>query len=221
MWEAWECQDQRLRFDLARRALEVFPDCAEAGSVPAGRLPAEQPYAGVVARARIGLVWSLAGVGEVDEAVSVCEELLSEDPDDELGVRYVMTQVLLGAGRPAEVLEVVERYPSDGSAAWLYTHALAAYGSGGATLRARTAVDRALAANAYVPGFLLGEREPPPRFPEFTSAGDLYEGAAYFLEYKRFWEEQPGAIDFLRAAVHSGGRSESSAGEACSGRDPA
>jgi hypothetical protein len=141
--------------------------------------------------------------------VTECERLLADDQEDELGVRYVLAQVLLGAGRAADLEGLFGRYTGDESAAWLYTRALMVFSTTGATAEAVAALDQARNANPHVPAFLLGERELPPRFPEFTSSGDLYEGAAYALEFKSHWESVPGALAFLRRYVAgSGGRVE-------------
>jgi tetratricopeptide (TPR) repeat protein len=217
---------------LARRALEVRPDCSEAYLVladaaadPARALElydrarelAEQdlepeeadpedmdtPAWDYALRAREGMAQALHALGRLEEAVVHLREVLRLDPDDLLGARDRLACTLLEIGRDEEVKDLLAGSPDEGTTGWAYTRALLAFRREGDSPAARQALREALRVNSLVPGALL------PRVklssPEsFVFEDEEIEAAAYVEVAAAVWRRTPGALPWL--AEHLGAR---------------
>jgi hypothetical protein len=93
-------------------------------------------------------------------------------------------------------------------AAWTWTAALAAFRQTGDGEESRKLLAEALASNAHVPAYLLGERRLPKRLPPFISPGKADEAVHYVAEFQAGWARTPGAIDWLRARAPLSPRGE-------------
>ncbi|MGE3822132.1 MAG: tetratricopeptide repeat protein, partial [Isosphaeraceae bacterium] len=137
---------------LARRALEIWPDCADAYVLLAehARSPKEAlDYyeKGVEAGARdigeaafrkaVGYFWSMlpsrpymrARLGQAQvlwilgrraEALAHYKELLTLNPNDNQGVRYLLAAALLETGHDDDLASLLMRYEEDAAACWAY-----------------------------------------------------------------------------------------------------
>ncbi len=94
------------------------------------------------------------------------------NPGDNQGVRYLLIACLLDLGADAEVKRLLARYGGDVAAVWPYARALLTFRAGGADERARASLDKALAANAFVPDYLLGRKRLPEAMPPYIGIGD-------------------------------------------------
>ncbi len=156
MYEAWSTSGRR-RVQLAREALALSPDCAdayvllaeetarkpqeardlyqkgvEAGERAIGAETFEESvghFWGIVEtrpymRAREGLASVLWHMGEHQAAIEHLTEMLRLNPGDNQGLRYTLMQWLVETGANEQVSQLLEQYPDDGAAAWVYTQAL-------------------------------------------------------------------------------------------------
>jgi tetratricopeptide (TPR) repeat protein len=223
----------RRRIELARKALEVSPDCADAyvllaeetGDEKQARPLYEQ---GVAAAERVigpelfaseaGQFWSnlrtrpylralegLADVcwylGERQESIEHLQELLRLDAEDYLSARHRLAARLLTVGDDASVQALLERFPEDDSASWLYSRALLLFrrhGDGDESLRA---LAEALEANSFVPLYLLGLEKLPRRLPEIIEAGEQSEAVEYVVQATFAWANAPGSLEWLATLV--------------------
>jgi len=220
----------RRRIQLARKAIEICPDCADAYVIlaenaadveEARRLYEEGVAAGERAlgtktfeedaghfwgitrtrpymRARLGLAQTLEGAGELDGAIGHYRELLRLNPNDNQGVRDLLTALLLRLKRHEELQSLFERYPEEHRAEPLYARALHAFQRAGDSSEARQALDDALAMNSLVPPYLIGERDFPPDLPESYSLGSEDEAVWCAHMLLEAWESTPGALDWLK-----------------------
>lgn len=150
-------------------------------------------------RARQGLALCLWELGERREAIEHYTQMLSLNPGDNQGIRYLLAPALLEEGHEQALKELFETYEDDAGATWVYTRALWKFGSEGATERAKAALEEAVETNPYVPEYLLGERGIPRSLPDFVGMGDESEAAVYFAEALPSWLKTPGAIEWLRS----------------------
>ncbi len=231
VYQAFETESHRKRVQLAKKALKVSPDCAdayvllaeetaagpeearefyergvEAGERALGKEAIEEDagyFWGILEtrpymRARQGLALSLWELGERRQAVDHYWEMLRLNPNDNQGIRYLLATALLEEGEYEPLGELLARYEDDAAATWLYTRALWVFRKEGATEEANAALREAVGFNAFVPEYLLGERNLPGALPRFVGFGDESEAAVYFAEALPGWLKTPGAIDWLR-----------------------
>jgi tetratricopeptide (TPR) repeat protein len=170
---------------LARRALEIRPDCREAYLVLADAEPdparalalydrarglveqelglttdelepeMEDPEVDDALRALEGMAQALCALGRPEEAAVHLRQVLRLDPDDLLGAWTRLASTLFVLGRDEEVKDLLADSPDEGSTAWTYTQALLAFRQEGDSPAARQALGDALHRNALVPGLIL------------------------------------------------------------------
>jgi tetratricopeptide (TPR) repeat protein len=214
---------------LARRALEIWPDCALAyvalgeavqdseaalgffrQAVAAGRraLGTEALEAsGEIPEAAMGYLTALHALadtlhqaGRSEEAVEPLRELLRLDPLDPGKARYLLVDCLLHLRRHQDLQELLWRY-RDASAFWNWPKVLLTFRLHGDSAASRDLLKAALQANRFVPQALA---EPlPGRFPSGLSrlirTGSEEEAYAYAAEGRAAWEATPGALEWLAA----------------------
>lgn len=231
--EAYEQRDPRRREALARKAIEVCADCADAYSllaedarsvqeaveqyeeaVAAGRRAiGEKTFRRLVGqfwghletrpymRARYGLAHALWEAGRHEDAVAHYADMLRLNPNDNQGIRYVLSDCLLALERHEEVERLLDEYPQDDSAGWAYTRALLEFRKGGDSAAARDALAVAAETNAYVPEYLTGNRAVPEDTPEYVEHGAEDEAINYVASQLRHWRNTPGAVSWLRKTL--------------------
>jgi tetratricopeptide (TPR) repeat protein len=235
MYQAWSARSTRQRGELARQALAISPDCADAyvllaeesargveealslyeQGVKAGEralgpkafredvgyfwgLLETRPYM----RARAGLAACLWRLGRRSEAIEHYTDMLRLNPNDNQGIRYLLTDCLLLEGDDKALGELLAQYEGDWSANWSYTTALWTFRQQGASPQADEALRKALDQNRYVPPYLLGRKRLPSRQPEYIGIGDEREAVSYAADAVEAWRKTPGALEWL--ARHAG-----------------
>jgi tetratricopeptide (TPR) repeat protein len=223
---AWEARGRRAVL-LARQALELWPDCADAYNILARRAPDPESAGELYERALA------AGVRAMEpgtfDAAGHFWGLLETRPY--MRAREGLAESLVERGRPAEAAEhfqeLLRLNPGDnqgvrytlvnllislsrdaealelidryreGSALMEFPRALLCFRREGDSLEARRALKRALKANRFVPGMLLRDRGLP--FSDGTySFGSEEEADLYFDLARETWAGTPGALDWLR-----------------------
>jgi len=150
-------------------------------------------------RARLGLAVALWRRGVRDEAIDHLREMLRLNPNDNQGVRYILSAYLIEADRDQDLATLLAAYPEDGMAGWAWTTALAAFRRGGDGEESRKLIAEAYARNHHVPSYLLGERRLPKQLPPYISPGDEDEAIEYVSACREGWRRTPSALDWLRA----------------------
>ncbi len=230
IYDAWEEPARRKRIALAKKALKLSPDCADAYVIlaedeaerleEAERLYAEGVKAGERAlgrekfksgkghfwglvetrpymRARSRLAMTLWDLGRRAEAIDHMWAMLALDPEDHLGLRYLLISWLLLEGRDQEIKKLARKFGVEPTATWLYPLALWTFRQEGASTRANRRLVQAFKANPYVAAFMLGAKKPPKRLPESYTLGSEAEAVEYLLDGGEAWVQTPGAGDWL------------------------
>jgi hypothetical protein len=151
------------------------------------------------------------------EAIGLLREILTLNPGDNQGVRYDLLTLLLGHDRLEDAFSLLEEYPEDDSAYWLYTGALAHFmaalgetgfevppedqmveGSLGDVFRDLPAeftpvnrmLDQAIAANPFVSRFVIAGSEVIDRleWPPHYACGSPDEAFLYAARTIQLWE---------------------------------
>ncbi|MBN1772046.1 MAG: hypothetical protein JXB32_12330 [Deltaproteobacteria bacterium] len=229
IYDAWEAPTRKKAVALARQALEICPDCADAynllgeesardpteacklfrkGLQAAERALGPRPFAEDVGhfwglletrpymRARANLAQVLWALDARDEAIAHLQEMLVLNPNDNQGNRYLLAAWLLDAGRTEDLRALLAQYEDDGFAGWEYTTALLAFRDQGDTDESRQRLVRALRSNPHVPAYLTGRKKVGP-LPDGYSPGQDSEARVMARDYRRGWQETPGALDWL------------------------
>ena len=230
MAKARESTDRSERVALAREALEISEECAEA-YVILGDQDAESPeqamelYAkGVEYGARflgaegfaetVGHFWSVVEtrpymrakegladclwvLGQGSEALDNYRELLRLNPDDDQGIRFKLLGCLMREGDIDHAASHLARYREDSSAMWLYTQALVRFIQAGDSQQSRESMIAALAHNRHVKPYLLRQRKLRHRTSDMMSPGERREAVYYVSEWRDYWTDVPGALDWL------------------------
>jgi tetratricopeptide (TPR) repeat protein len=152
-------------------------------------------------RARLGLARALWQVQKTGEAITHFREMLRLNPGDNQGVRYLLLDLLMHLERDADVGALLEQYADDAMALWLYSRALHAFRTAGASERANALLREALKENPHVPAYLTGEKRIPTRRPPTMGFGDEAEAIAYAADHLPHWRCTAGALDWLKTQM--------------------
>jgi hypothetical protein len=155
-------------------------------------------------RARWGYAMVLDMLGWKKAALDEFQALLALNPHDNQGNRHQIARLLLGFDRDSEVEALLDQYPDESSAEFLYTRALLEFRKAGASQAASDALRAALEENVHVPAYLSGVKPVPAKLPGMIQWGGESEAAEYAFGYQRFWRRTRGALDWLKEAAGSG-----------------
>jgi len=148
-------------------------------------------------RARLGLAQALWYLDERQEAIEHLQAMLTLNPGDNQGVRYLLANWLTATGDDVALGELLAQYPDEWSAPWAYTRALQTFRVKGAGKAAEAALKQALEVNPFVPLYLLGIDRLPKHLPEYYSPGERNEAVVYMMEGADGWLETRGALEWL------------------------
>ena len=230
MYAAWDEPSKKKRIILARRALEISGDCADAyvllAEEAAGSISEAKDFfdlgvqAGTRAlgpqyfqenrghfwgiletrpymRARAGLAECLWILGRREEAIAHFQDMIRLNPNDNQGLRFSLLNHLIEEGRDRDAKELIDCYPNDPTAAWLYSKALLKFKREGSNTKTENRLKKAIDANPFVPLFLLGMRKMPHRLPDMIGMGDENEAVEYVAGSISIWMKTPGALEWL------------------------
>lgn len=232
VYQALEVEGTR-RTRLARNALEVSPDCADAYVIlaeeaddleEAMRLYEQGVRAGERAlgpewfgnevgnfwgpletrpymRARQGLVETLWEFEDTERAIEHAQDMLRLNPNDNQGMRYMLVELLLEAGRDDEVEKLLDEYDEEEGTEWAYTRALLTFRRHGRGTRADRALKRAFDVNHLVPVHLLSVariiNEEDDELNDLERFGDSATAASYLADSAKNWVQTPGALEWF------------------------
>ena len=153
-------------------------------------------------RARAGLAATLYAHGEIDVAMSHYQDMLTLNPNDNQGIRYVLARCLMRKGDTDALKKLLKQYDEDGSALWLYTKALLAFRENEPSdKRGEELVKKAWKANSHIPAILVGTKKAKPSPNGYVTMGGEDEAAHYAEEWGFDWLTTPGAVDWLTRIV--------------------
>ena len=149
-------------------------------------------------RSMAGLAETYKSLGEPGMATALYQEMLTLNPNDNQGARYLLAALLLGCGDDKALKTLLTAYRTDGSPHWLYTKALVAFRASGANDRRAIALARtALMGNRHVPRILSNASQLEFRADGYVTVGQSSEASYYVVEFGGSWHGTPGAVDWL------------------------
>lgn len=152
-------------------------------------------------RARYGLASALWQQGDTDarkEAVSHVQDMLRLNPNDNLGLRHILSAWLIVQGLDEDAGALLEQYPDDFCAAWPYMRALLSFRKEGASRKNRTLLKKARRENPYMLEYLSSPFRIPDALPNSYSPGSEEEAIYCLNNHLAAWEITPGALAWAR-----------------------
>lgn len=146
-------------------------------------------------RARACLASCLWDVGYYDKAISHYQEMLELNPNDNQGLRYILSTHYLDLEMINELKALLASYPDDSRPFFLYTIAFLAFRDKSSS--ADDAAREAISGNRYIPAFLKGRTKLYENNMGYTTAGGCDEAIEYVNNNLLAWIRTPGAIDWL------------------------
>lgn len=152
-----------------------------------------------------GLALAQYEKGNVEEAVTLLQELLALNSNDNQGVRAVAIEALFRLGRLEEALKITERYSDDAMPETLYGRALVLFKLGHRR-EATIALKEAVRYLRLVRRELLKKSHRLPKSDKHSmvTLGGADEAYYYWERWGRFWGEESKAIEWLRGIVRPG-----------------
>ena len=154
-------------------------------------------------RARYGLAQTLWAIGQQDQAIQECHELLELNPDDYLEFRYLLGGFYGQTGQYDRWQQLLDRYTDD-SVDWWFSQALLAFYLHGDASESRQVLQRAHSINPLVAAYLLGDRSMPDDQCELEAWMQDTAAFAYADESSSFWRSAPGALAWMRRTLRIG-----------------
>lgn len=140
--------------------------------------------------------------GLIGEALSVFQNLLYLNPNDNQGVRLLLIQCSFSQRRPTDVLRLCEQYNDDANPDLLYGRVLALHQLG----RRKEAAESLRQAIRYLP--LVAEeltkkthRAPKGSHPGYVTMGGADQAFYYCRDAGKFWARTPGALALIRKVL--------------------
>jgi len=149
-------------------------------------------------RARQGLADCLVLAGREEDAITEYRELLRLNPGDNQGIRYMLLPLLIHNNLDEGGAELINTYPDDETASWLFSKALLEFRAAGDSPKSKDALLAALLINPYVPAYLTGKKSIPDELPQYLGYGDEEEAIHYAVDNYQNWWGTPGAIQWLK-----------------------
>ena len=153
-------------------------------------------------RARDGLAQCLWAAGERAAAIGHYREMLRLNPNDNQGLRHVLTSWLLATGDHRALEELLAAYDGDVFAEWAYAKTLLAVRKGDESDACAT-LAAAWKRNPHVPALLTGATPIPEHQDDHYTLGSPDEAVIYVLQNRENWTATPGALQWLAETVQT------------------
>ncbi len=142
----------------------------------------------------------LTSLGRYGEAITVMEEMIDLNPNDNQGVRDSLLGLYLGEGDVLEARSLLNRYPDDDLAVFAWGRAIERFLSGDIKA-AKKALADAFHSNPHVFAVLAGIEEMPDDYAGSYSPGDIHEAWHCISELGPVWDKQPYVIQWVASEL--------------------
>ena len=145
---------------------------------------------------------ALWAAGERAAAIGHYRDMLRLNPNDNQGLRHVLTSWLLATGDHGALEELLAAYDDDVFAEWAYAKTLLALRKGDEADE-RTALAAAWKRNPHVPALLTGAMPIPEHQDDHYTLGSPDEAVIYVLQNRENWTATRGALQWLAETVQT------------------
>lgn len=187
------------------KAIKLYEKAIEAGEQTLGKkffksekghfwgLLETRPYM----RAKAGLADCFYAKNEVDKAIEIYEEMLELNPNDNQGVRYLLSSMLLGKEDLTKYERFLKNSEEEDCAVWNFNNALYHFKKYRANAKTEKTLVKAHKRNGFVIDYLLGIKELPDQPPQYIGRGDENEAIAYVFDTWKIWRDTENAFNWL------------------------
>jgi len=148
-------------------------------------------------RAKAGLADCLYTKKEVDKAIEIYEEMLELNPNDNQGIRYLLSTLLLSKNDFTKFQSFIENNEEEDCAVWNYNNALYQFKKSGQSANSDKELLKAYTSNEYVIDYMLGIKKMPKEQPQYIGRGDESEAISYVYDAWIVWDKTEEAFDWL------------------------
>ncbi|MDK2979202.1 MAG: hypothetical protein PWP52_1916 [Bacteroidales bacterium] len=148
-------------------------------------------------RAKAGLAECLYVKKEVDKAIEIYEEMLELNPNDNQGIRYLLSTLLLSKDDLTQFELFIKNNEDEDCAVWNYNNALYSFKKFGRTAKTEKILMDAYKSNEFVIDYMLGIKKMPDEQPQYIGRGDESEAISYVYDSWTIWDKTEGAFDWL------------------------
>lgn len=148
-------------------------------------------------RAKAGLADCFYAKKEVDKAIEIYEEMLELNPNDNQGIRYLLSTLLLGKKDLTKFEKFIKESEDEDCAVWNYNNALYNFKKSGRTKKSEKILLQAYNSNEFVIDYMLGNKKMPKDLPQYIGRGDENEAISYVNGAWSIWEKTAEAFDWL------------------------
>lgn len=148
-------------------------------------------------RAKAGLADCLYAKKEVDKAIEIYEEMLELNPNDNQGIRYLLSTLLLDKKDLTKFELFIQSSEEEDCAVWNYNNALYNFKKTGGTSKTKKVLQEAYKSNEFVIDYMLGMKKMPDEQPQYIGRGDENEAISYVNGSWTIWDKTDGAFDWL------------------------
>lgn len=153
-----------------------------------------RPY--MIAKSRLAqALWEL---DRKHEAIEHMIELIQLNPNDNQGIRYVLSSYLLYLDEDEKFEKLCRQFPNDSGIYFRYNRALFLFKKHGDCKESIKALKDAIKYNKYVPKYLIREDALPDEIPYYYSLNSPEEAIVYAIDSQAAWQKIPGAIKWLQ-----------------------
>ncbi len=140
----------------------------------------------------------LKDMGRYHDSVSVYEEMIRLNPNDNQGVRDQLLLYLIKINESNKFRKYDKMYKEDLGAFMSFNRALFAFKTEGLTSNSNGLLQKAIKSNKYVIPKLISKTSNAD-FPEVYGIGDENEALFYCYFSHKIWHETAGAIDWIKS----------------------
>lgn len=148
-------------------------------------------------RAKAGLADCFYATREIEKSIEIYEEMLELNPNDNQGVRYMLSTLLLGQSDLTKFEKFIKQNEDEDCAVWNYNNALYSFKKWGQTTKSNKILSQAYKSNNFVIDFLLGLKELPENQPQYIGRGDENEAISYVYDAWILWRDTKGAFEWI------------------------
>lgn len=149
-------------------------------------------------RAKAGLADCWMQKGKDDKAIEIYEEMMALNPNDNQGIRFILSTLLLKKKDLTKYRNFVENTAGVICDPWPYNNALYQFKISGQTETSDYALFEAYKNNIHIIDYILGIKSMPNELPMYIAIGSEYEAVSYVDGAFNAWIETDGALDWLR-----------------------
>ncbi len=148
-------------------------------------------------RAKAGVADCLYAKNRINAAIDIYREMLELNPNDNQGVRYLLSTLLLGKKNLSDYESFIKKHPDEDCALWHYNNALYLFKKQGKSTESDKALLKAYKFNPHVVDYMLGLKELPDEPPHYIGRGDEDEAVAYIFDAINIWSKTDGALGWM------------------------